>query len=150
MSLRDPSSDAHAQNLLSLLAAAQYSPWSWRSPTRLSGSFRPRVGAMSPACWVGYGIAAMLVLMSRSRCTSTGFGADRLARWHSGRPGDHRAGVVHACAAVQAWAGVRGTARSLPPVEVLSWPGWFARQSGCCCWSGWDDLGALDPTAAGV
>src|ERR687896_2565299 len=50
----------------------------------------------------GYGVAAMLVLMSRSPAIEHGVGADRLARWHS------RAGpviivlaLVHAAAAVQ-------------------------------------------------
>jgi predicted ferric reductase len=72
----------------------------------------------------GYGVAAMLVLMSRSPVIEHGVGADRLARWHS------RAGpviivlaVVHAAAAVQAWAEVRGTNGLAAAREVLAWPG---------------------------
>ena len=79
----------------------------------------------------GYGVAAMLVLMSRSPMIEHGVGADRLARWHS------RAGpviivlaVVHACAAVQAWAGVRGTGAVTAAREVLGWPGLVAATIG--------------------
>ena len=75
----------------------------------------------------GYGVAAMLVLMARSPVIEHGVGADRLARWHS------RAGpviivlaVVHAVAAVLAWADVRGVGSTAAAREVLSWPGLLA------------------------
>ena len=79
----------------------------------------------------GYGVAVMLVLMSRSPMIEHGVGADRLARWHS------RAGpviivlaVVHAVAAVLAWTDVSGT-RGLAAIrEVLGWPGLMAAALG--------------------
>jgi predicted ferric reductase len=79
----------------------------------------------------GYGVAAMLVLMSRSPMIEHGVGADRLARWHS------RAGpviivlaLVHAVAAVLAWAEVRGISGFTATREVLGWPGLLAAAVG--------------------
>jgi len=75
----------------------------------------------------GYGVAVMLILMSRTPAIEHGVGFDRLARWHS-RMGPVIIGlaVVHAGAAVQAWAGVRGVGLLAATREVLSWPGLFA------------------------
>jgi predicted ferric reductase len=79
----------------------------------------------------GYGVAAMLILMARSPMVEHGVGADRLARWHS------RVGPVvillaalHALAAVQAWAGVRGTSGIVAARELLGWPGLLAATLG--------------------
>jgi predicted ferric reductase len=74
----------------------------------------------------GYGAAAMMVLMSRSPVIEHGVGSDRLARWHS-RIGPAVIGlaVVHALAAVQAWAAVRGVGMVAATREMLGWPGLF-------------------------
>ena len=79
----------------------------------------------------GYGVAVMLVLMSRAPAIEHGVGSDRLARWHS-RMGPVVIGlaVVHAAAAVQSWAGVRGAGLLAASRDVLSWPGLFAAALG--------------------
>jgi predicted ferric reductase len=79
----------------------------------------------------GYGAAVMLILMSRSPVIEHGVGSDRLARWHS-RMGPLVVGlaVVHALAALQAWAGVRGVGLVSATREVLGWPGLFAAALG--------------------
>jgi predicted ferric reductase len=71
----------------------------------------------------GYGVAVLLVLMSRTPALERGVGADRLARWHS------RAGrlvvtciVVHAVAAVATWASVRKENLGSASWQVLRMP----------------------------
>jgi predicted ferric reductase len=79
----------------------------------------------------GYGVAAMLVLMARSPMIEHGVGADRLARWHS-RAGPVIIGlaVLHAVAAVLAFAEVRGSSGLAATREVLGWPGLMAAALG--------------------
>jgi predicted ferric reductase len=72
----------------------------------------------------GYGAAIMLILMSRSPWLERGVGTHRLVRWHAqSGPVVVTLTVVHAVAAVQAWA----QAGSMPPMaalrEVLDIPG---------------------------
>jgi predicted ferric reductase len=72
----------------------------------------------------GYAAAIMLILMSRSPWLERGVGSHRLARWHaSGGPVVIMLTVVHAVAAVQAWA----QAVSVDPLaatrDVLHIPG---------------------------
>ena len=79
----------------------------------------------------GYGAAVMLILMSRSPTIEHGVGSDRLARWHSRMgPAIIVLAVVHAFAAVQAWADVRGVGLLAATQEVLGWPGLFAAALG--------------------
>ena len=79
----------------------------------------------------GYGVAAMLVLMARSPMIEHGVGADRLARWHSRTgPAIIVLAVVHAMAAVQAWAGDRHTSGFEAAGELLGWPGVLAATFG--------------------
>ena len=79
----------------------------------------------------GYGAAVMMILMSRSPAIEHGVGSDRLARWHS-RMGPMVIGlaVVHALAALDSWAGVRGVGLITATREVLGWPGLFAAALG--------------------
>jgi predicted ferric reductase len=72
----------------------------------------------------GYGVIALLTLMSRAPALEHGVGADVLTRWHS------RGGRVvvllvlaHAGAAVAAWAGARQESVLLALRDVLSFPG---------------------------
>jgi predicted ferric reductase len=71
----------------------------------------------------GYGVVVLIGLMSRTPALERGIGADRLARWH-GRGG--RAVVVlvllHAWAAVAAWAGGRRESTALAFWHVLRLP----------------------------
>ena len=71
----------------------------------------------------GYGVAVLVLLMSRTPALERGIGADRLARWHS------RGGrlvvicvVVHAVAAVASWASARGENLGLATWQVLRMP----------------------------
>ena len=79
----------------------------------------------------GYGAAVMMILMSRSPAIEHGVGSDRLARWHS-RMGPVVIGlaVVHALAALESWAGVRGVGLITATREVLGWPGLFSAALG--------------------
>ena len=86
--------------------------------------FGPPLVAHLSGMLAGYGIAVMLALMSRAPMIERAIGADALARWHS------RFGpmvivlvVVHAVAAVQGWARIRGRGTAAALAEVLSWPG---------------------------
>lgn len=72
----------------------------------------------------GYGVIALLTLMSRTPALEHGVGADVLTRWHS------RGGRVvvllvlaHAYAATAAWAGARQESVLLALREVLGFPG---------------------------
>jgi predicted ferric reductase len=79
----------------------------------------------------GYGVAAMLILMARSPMVEHGLGADRLARWHSRvGPVVILLALLHALAAVQAWAGVRGTSGVVAARELLGLPGLLAATLG--------------------
>ena len=79
----------------------------------------------------GYGVIALLTLMSRAPALEHGVGADVLARWHS------RGGRVvvllvlaHACAAVAAWAGARQEPALLALRDVLGLPGLLTATAG--------------------
>ena len=100
-----------------------------QSPDRaISG---PALLAHVTGMLAGYGIAAMLVLMARSPMIEHGVGADRLARWHSRTgPAIIVLAVVHAMAAVQAWAGDRHTSGFEAAGELLGWPGVLAATFG--------------------
>lgn len=72
----------------------------------------------------GYGVVVLLTLMSRAPALEHGVGADVLTRWHS------RGGrlvvllvLVHAAAAVAAWAGARQEPALLALRDVLGLPG---------------------------
>jgi predicted ferric reductase len=75
----------------------------------------------------GYGVVVLVGLMARNPAVERGVGADRLARWHS------RGGrtvlclvLVHAWAAVDAWAESRGETPWLALWHVLLLPGLIA------------------------
>ena len=91
----------------------------------------PALVARVSGMLAGYGAAVMLILMSRSPVIEHGVGSDRLARWHS-RMGPTVIGLalVHALAAIQAWAGVRGIHLLAATREVLGWPGLLAAALG--------------------
>ena len=91
----------------------------------------PALVARVSGMLAGYGAAVMLILMSRSPVIEHGVGSDRLARWHS-RMGPTVIGLalVHALAAIQAWAGVRGINLLAATREVLGWPGLLAAALG--------------------
>ena len=96
-------------------------------PLVLDGALVANVSGML----AGYGVAVLLILMSRAPAIEHGVGSDRLARWHS-RMGPAVIGlaVVHAGAAVWAWAGVRGVGLLAATREVLSWPDLLAAALG--------------------
>jgi predicted ferric reductase len=79
----------------------------------------------------GYGVVVLLALMSRAPALERGVGADRLARWH-GRGGRIVVTlvVVHAAAAVTAWAGSRGLDPATAAWQVLQMPGLVAATVG--------------------
>jgi ferredoxin-NADP reductase/DMSO/TMAO reductase YedYZ heme-binding membrane subunit len=86
--------------------------------------FDPPLLAHITGLLAGYGVAVMLVLMSRTPVLERGVGADRLARWHGigGRLIFALIGV-HAVAATQVW--VRASGRSVPMamLDLLGLPG---------------------------
>jgi predicted ferric reductase len=72
----------------------------------------------------GYGAAVMLILMSRAPWLEHGIGADRLARWHAwAGPLVIMFTVVHAIAAVAAWADASSLDLMAAVSNVLSAPG---------------------------
>jgi predicted ferric reductase len=72
----------------------------------------------------GYGAAVMLLLMSRVPVLERVVGADKLARWHSvAGPVVIGLAVLHAVAALVAWAGVRGQGMWSAWLEMSAWPG---------------------------
>ena len=79
----------------------------------------------------GYGVVVLLGLMSRAPALERGVGADRLARWH-GRGGRIVVTLVlvHAIAAVTAWAGTRGLDPLGAGWQVLTMPGLIAATAG--------------------
>jgi len=72
----------------------------------------------------GYGVAIMLVLMSRTPALERGVGADRLARWHglSGRAIFALIGA-HAIAATQSWVHASGRSGTVAVLDLLRLPG---------------------------
>jgi predicted ferric reductase len=83
----------------------------------------PALVAHASGMLAGYVVVVLVVLMSRAPALERGVGADRLSRWH-GRGG--RAVVilvlVHAGAAVEAWADSRGESLWLAGWHVLRLP----------------------------
>jgi predicted ferric reductase len=72
----------------------------------------------------GYGVAVMLVLMSRAPALERGIGADRLAHWHSfGGPIILALSGVHAIAATQAWVSASGRSAVAAGLDLLQLPG---------------------------
>ena len=72
----------------------------------------------------GYGAAIMLILMSRAPWLEHGIGADRLARWHAwAGPLVIMLTVVHAIAAVAAWADASSLDLMAAVSNLLSVPG---------------------------
>ncbi|HLM23183.1 MAG TPA: ferredoxin reductase family protein [Propionibacteriaceae bacterium] len=72
----------------------------------------------------GYGAAIMLILLSRSPWLERGVGAGRLARWHAwGAPLVIILTVLHAVAAVAAWAEVESIDLVAATNQVLNLPG---------------------------
>lgn len=79
----------------------------------------------------GYGIVVLLALMSRAPLLERGVGSDVLARWHAfGGRAVVGLIVVHAWAAVAAWAHARGLATGRATIEVLGFPGLIATALG--------------------
>jgi predicted ferric reductase len=71
----------------------------------------------------GYGVALMLVLMSRVPALERGVGADRLARWHA--PGGRANFVliaIHAVCATLAWTSLTGLSIGLAMLRLLRLP----------------------------
>lgn len=72
----------------------------------------------------GYGVAVMVVLMSRTPVLERGVGADRLARWHAlGGRSVLILILVHAAAATLGWAQLRGESVVAAFIDVLGFPG---------------------------
>jgi predicted ferric reductase len=89
-------------------------------PIHLGASSVAQVSGMV----AGYGAAVMLILMSRAPWLECGVGAHRLARWHAwGAPLVIILTVVHATAAVVAWARAKSTDLLKATNDVLSLPG---------------------------
>ncbi len=90
------------------------------APVRLD----PPLVAHVTGLLAGYGVAVMLVLMSRAPLLERGVGADRLARWHavSGRLIFALIGV-HAVAATQSWLHARGGNGAAALLALLRLPG---------------------------
>jgi predicted ferric reductase len=89
------------------------------------------VTAHASGMLAGYGVVVLIGLMSRAPALERGVGADRLSRWHS------RGGrtvvllvLVHAWAAVLAWADSRGEGGWLAFWHVLRLPGLIAATVG--------------------
>lgn len=71
----------------------------------------------------GYLVLVMITLMSRWPVLERGIGADRLSRWHGyGGRVVLSLVLVHAVAAVQAWASLRGETFPVALVGVLGFP----------------------------
>ena len=79
----------------------------------------------------GYGVVVLLALMSRAPALERGVGADVLTRWH-GRGGRLVVSLVlvHAGAAVEAWAQARSENAALALGQVLGMPGLVATTLG--------------------
>jgi predicted ferric reductase len=89
-------------------------------PLRVEASLIAHLTGMA----AGYGAAIMLILMSRSPWLERGVGTHRLARWHSwGGPLVIILSVVHATAAVLAWAAVTSIDPIAAAKEVLELAG---------------------------
>src|SRR4029450_3422052 len=89
-------------------------------PIDLGTSLVPRVSGMA----AGYGAAVMLILMSRAPWLERGVGSHRLARWHaSGAPLVIILTLVHASAAVVAWARAKSIDLLAAADDVVSLPG---------------------------
>src|SRR3954470_8552090 len=72
----------------------------------------------------GYGVALMLVLMSRLPALERGVGADRLARWHAfGGRANLVLIAIHAACATVAWTQLTGTSVEIASLRLLSLPG---------------------------
>jgi predicted ferric reductase len=79
----------------------------------------------------GYGVAVMLIMMSRLPALERGVGADRLARWHAfGGRSILMLILVHGIAATIAWAQLQGEGLVPALVEVLGFPGLVAATVG--------------------
>jgi predicted ferric reductase len=89
-------------------------------PIDFGTSLVPRVSGMA----AGYGAAVMLILMSRAPWLERGVGSHRLARWHaSGAPLVIILTLVHASAAVVAWARAKSIDLLAAADDVVSLPG---------------------------
>lgn len=79
----------------------------------------------------GYGVLVLLLLVSRSPALERGIGADVLARWHGwGGRAVVALVLVHAGAAVGAWAQVTGSGFALSAWEVAGMPALPAATAG--------------------
>jgi predicted ferric reductase len=91
-----------------------------RLPSAVDASLVAHVTGMA----AGYGAAIMLILMSRSPWLERDIGADRLARWHAwAGPVVILLTIVHAMAAVEAWAEARSIDLGAAAKDVLRIPG---------------------------
>ena len=71
----------------------------------------------------GYGVALMLVLMSRVPALERGVGADRLARWHAlGGRANFVLIAIHAVCATLAWTSLTGLSIGLATLRLLQLP----------------------------
>jgi predicted ferric reductase len=79
----------------------------------------------------GYGIATMLVLMSRAPALERGVGADRLARWHAlGGRINFALIAIHAVCATLAWAHLVQADLATAILRLLTLPGLTAATVG--------------------
>ena len=79
----------------------------------------------------GYGVAVMVVLMSRTPALERGVGADRLARWHAlGGRSILVLILVHGVGATLAWASLQGEGLVPAFTQVLGLPGLLAATVG--------------------
>ncbi len=94
----------------------------------------------------GYGVAVMLVLMSRTPALERGVGADRLARWHGvGGRAIFALIVVHAVAATGAWVHASGQGVPVALRDLLSLPGLLTATVGTAIFLG---IGLVSARAA--
>ncbi len=98
------------------LLAARATP----APLRLD----PPLLAHVTGLLAGYGVAVMLVLMSRTPALERGVGADRLARWH-GVAGRTIFALIsaHTVAATQVWVRASGRSGTVAARDLLHLPG---------------------------
>jgi predicted ferric reductase len=108
--------------LAGLLASVVIGIFVPESPTGFGAALVAHASGMA----AGYGAAVLVLLMARVPVLEHAVGAD-LVRWHAlAGPIVIGSVLLHAAAAVVAWASTRGTSVPVALAEVLSWPGLVA------------------------
>jgi predicted ferric reductase len=109
------------------LAVIAPSVWNAPPPVRLDMP----LAAHATGLLAGYGVALMLILMSRAPALERGVGADRLARWHAlGGRANFALIAIHAVAATLAWSHLLGKGIATASVRLLQVPGLLAATVG--------------------